>query len=124
MDVVLRAREWHGRRHGPPLPQRRRRATLGADCGGQRRGAPGGLRRGLPRFPLVSGNGKVLWLVDVADGLQVSTDGGRDWTPVARRTEGADSPITAMGATQAWLPAPVGQAPGQPTEAPKSRPMP
>lgn len=53
-----------------------------------------------------SGNGRILWLVDVVGGLEMSADGGRKWSRCAVSTGGTGAVLATTGRTEAWLPAP------------------
>lgn len=53
-----------------------------------------------------SGNGRLLWLPGAVGGLELSTDGGRNWSGVPVSTGGAGTVLATAGQTEAWFPAP------------------
>ncbi len=53
-----------------------------------------------------SSNGQTLWIQGDVYGIEVSTDGGRDWAEESVSTGGAGTSIATSTGSQAWLPAP------------------
>jgi photosystem II stability/assembly factor-like uncharacterized protein len=66
----------------------------------------GNIGSGMMGDLTTSRNGQTLWLLGSVTGIDVSTDGGRQWTGVDLGTNGYPSQIATAGATDAWLPLP------------------
>lgn len=66
--------------------------------------APGALGDGIVATMAASGNGGIVWLVDL-DGIQVSTDGGAHWHTANAALDGGgnEATVSTSGATSAWL---------------------